>query len=169
MTTKRLFPLIAMLFLAACSTSSVAIAVSSLGIAGAGLEGYCGAGGTGCTPAVTTYADLVTTLASQDATIIESGQATQAQIAQVVAGLGVAIANGKSLAGLNPQQQAEVSAIIAAASEVLSLIDGVQAPPVAAAANTFTVTVQGGVHFPFTAHDRAALVKMRAKIAAVKK
>ncbi len=156
------FIIIATLALAACTPGSTpAIAVASLGIAGAGLSAYCASQGAGCTPAILAYSSLIVTEASKDATILESGQTTTAEITQIITTLNADIDQGRALVGLTPAQQNQVSAIITAAQSVVTLV---QALVPASAGPGTTVKVP-----KLTPADTAKLAKMRAKVAGAKK
>ena len=152
----------ALCFLQACAPgTTAAVAVASLGIAGAGLAAYCSAGGSGCSPALVAYGGLIVTEATKDATVLESGQSTGAELTQIVTNLQVDINQGKALVGLTPQQQQEVSAIVTAATSVVTLVQALIPPSSAPLAS---------VKLPkLSANDSKKIAVMRTSIAAVKK
>ncbi len=144
--------------LLACSTTTVGIAVASLGIAGVALEAYCTAGGSGCSPALLGYGELIVAEAAKDATVLESGQATAAQLATIVSNLQ-AYLTGASIPGLTAQQQQEVSAITAAIGVLIPLVQSIL-PQHAPSALMVKLP-------PLTSEDRSALAGMRGKMVAV--
>jgi hypothetical protein len=157
---KRLTAITLCLIQAACSHgTTAAVAVATLGIAGAGLIAYCGAGGSGCSPALLAYGSLITTEATRDAAVLESGQTTSAELTQIVNNLQVDISQGNALANLTPSQRQEVLAIVTAASSVITLVKAlIPKTPVAA------------VNLPaLSAADSQKIAAMRTSVAAVKK
>ena len=160
---KRLLcvlPIGLLLLTVACTTA--AIAVASLGIAGAALESYCVAGAAGCSPAVTDYAALIVSQAGADASILESGQTTTTQIAEIVDNLNSAIAQGSALSGLTAQQQAEVDAILTAASSTLNLVEALTPPATGVASAN---AARSSIKIVLTKKDKAELAKMKLAIA----
>ena len=152
------------LLAAGCGSLTVGIAVASLGIAGAGLATYCATGGQGCSPGLIAYATLITTEATKDVAILESGASTEAQIAQIVANLNTDLRNGQALSGLTPQVQIEVSAIVAAINTLLPLAEAMT-PGATVPAIIHEHDAIGTVRLPKrTRADRDAIARMRVKI-----
>ena len=162
---KRLLPVLPIGFLlSTVACVSAAIAVASLGIAGAGLTAYCAAGGNGCSAALIDYGALIVSQSSQDAAVLESGQTTITQLAEITDNLNLAIAQGRSLTGLTAQQQTEVSAIITAASSTLDLIKAINSPATGVASANAVKTIK----ILLTKKDEAEIARMRMAIAAAK-
>jgi hypothetical protein len=153
---KKAFLLAAILF-AGCSNAGIGTAVAGVGIAGAALTVYCAAGGSGCSPALVAYGVLITTEATKDAVILESGSTTLATIQVIVANLNADLNQGRALAGLTPSQQAEVGAIVAAINALLPLVVALETPTAP------TVTIPA-----LSAKDKTAITKMRTRITAAR-
>lgn len=154
---KKLTSLLCLLLIS-CGTTTPAIAVASLGIAGAGLATYCAVGGNGCSPALVAYSNLTIVEASADASILESGQTTASQISGMVINLNMAINQGHALVGLTPGQQEEVAAIIAAATSVVTLVEALTPSAPSAVVKLPALSDK----------DHAKITEMRARIQAVK-
>lgn len=156
---KRILTLAVILFASACSSQSPAVAVATLGIAGAALTAYCVNGGSGCSPELIAYGALITTEAIKDASVLESGSSTVAQLQQIVWNLDQDITQGQALANLTPGQQAEVVAIISAANSVLTLTEVL----ISKAPTTASVKLPS-----LSSKDKAALARMRNQIEVAK-
>lgn len=155
---------IAALILVACGpTNTPAIAVASLGIAGAGLATYCAAQGAGCSSALVTYSSSIISEATADAAILESGQTTTAQIGQIIMNLNIDISLGRALPGLTAAQQTEVSAILSTASAVITLV-GALVPAASVTAQAVPVKIPA-----LRPTETAKISQMRANVAAVKR
>jgi hypothetical protein len=155
MTRLKKLALVPVLLVAGCGGTSVGVAVAALGIAGVALETYCATGGAGCSPAMITYGDLIIAEASRDAVILESGQATAAQINMIVANLQTYL-TGANLPGLTPAQQQEISAITTAISVLLPLVEAIMPKPPAPPTQTVSLP-------RLTARDNAQLAKFKVK------
>jgi hypothetical protein len=152
------------LVLSACSVNSAAVAVASLGIAGAGLSAYCAS--TKCTAAVTAYGGTVIAEATRDVAVLEHGQTTVAQVSEISANISDLLIQGHLLQNAPPQ----VAAIISAANSVLPLVTALLSHPQPSTAAPLTArTVVTVTLPPLTAADKAKIAGMRAKVAALKK
>lgn len=163
---KKPTAVLAALLMIACSNTGAAVAVASLGIAGAGLTAYCVSGGAGCSPSLIAYGTFVTTQATKAAAVLESGQSTPEQLQEIVDNLTNAVVQGEVLTGLTATQRQEVQAIVATANSVISLVRALIPPPVVA---TPLAAVRAPVRLPaLSASDRSKLADMRAKIQSTK-
>jgi hypothetical protein len=159
----RIFAVLS-LALALMGCTSVSTSIAAFGLAGVGLQAYCASGGNGCSAPLTAYAQIIITQANEDAGVFGNGQGTLAEIAAITANLNADIQQGQAIPGLTPGQQTELTAILNAASEVLTLVAKLN-PPAVSRASAHDVII----HWQVTDRDRAAIAKMQAKIAAAKK
>ena len=157
--------------LLACGSVTVGVAVAAFGLAGVALQTDCASGGNGCSAALAAYAELVVTQATEDATVLESGSSTQADINLVLANLNTDLQSGQMLPGLTAGQQAEVKAI---ANTITALVPFVEAlatttPTPALRQRTAAATSPKIVLPPLTSKDKAALAKFRSAALKAKK
>ena len=158
----------------ACGSQGVAYFLAGMGIGDAALIAYCSAGGSGCSPGLLSWNALVTAWVTTSTPILESGQSTPTKIAEVLAILQKLIAQGQGLAGLTPQQQGEVSAILAGATAVANLLvpllanaaasSPASAPVGSAAVQERPRMAAAVIRWKVTAADHAKLVEMRSKM-----
>lgn len=148
--------LTSVLILAGCANTGIGTAVATVGIAGAGLTAYCIANGAGCSNDVIAYGILITTEATKDASILESGSTTVQAIEGIVANLNADIQQGRVLVGVSSGAQTEVAAIVGGINALLPLV---------VALETKAPTSSASVTIPaLSVKDKNAITRMKTKI-----
>lgn len=164
---KRILTISLATVLIACNTLTIGVVVASIGIAGAAYEAYCTS--AACSPQEMALGVAVVAESVREERTLLSGQTTPVVVAQTVSNLTGFLVQARvlpqtpTLVGIESAIQVAIPLIQALATQATN-VQLTKAQGEQAVGHDYPLVIP--IHL--TAKDRAALVKMDVKIAAVR-